>query len=269
MKLGVFDSGLGGLLVTKGIRHHMPDIDMLYYGDTLHLPYGSRSAEAIYGYAKAAMDDMFQRDCRLIVMACNTACAAALRRLQQEYLPERYPERRILGVIVPTLETALEKGYTRIGLLATRFITESGVYGEELNKINPDIRLFNQAAPLLVPMMEQGGMKWIRPVLESYLAPLLSENIECLLLGCTHYPYLEPMIREIIPDSVAILRQDRIVPPSLADYLKRHPEISRDISRRGQSEFFATDITESYLGAAQTICEEPVRILRADRGGRA
>ena len=181
MKLGVFDSGLGGLLIAKAIREAMPDIDMLYYGDTLHLPYGSRSQDAIYNYTLQAVEQMFAADCGLIIIACNTASAAALRRLQQEYLPKAYPQRRILGVVVPTLEVAVERHHKKFGLLTTRYIADSGIYANELQKINPEIELYASAAPLLVPMIEQGGMKWIRPVLEDYMRPLLAKDIDCLL----------------------------------------------------------------------------------------
>lgn len=265
MKLGVFDSGLGGLVIAKALRDAIPDIDMLYYGDTLHVPYGSRSQSAIHDYTLRAVKDMFAMDCGLIIVACNTASAAALRQIQQEYLPSLpYHNRRILGVVVPTLESAIERGHQRFGLLATRYISDSGIYLEELNKINPEIKLFTQGAPLLVPMIEHGGMKWIKPVLTQYLEPLLKQNVDCLLLGCTHYPYLKGMIREVIGGDIDILSQDETIPPKILDYLARHPEIDRTLNRDGLSEFYVSDITQSYREAAERIYGAPIPLTKAE-----
>lgn len=264
MRLGVFDSGLGGLVIAKAVRRELPRHDMLYLGDTLHVPYGSRSRDVIFDFTRQAVDYMFRQDCGLIVVACNTASASALRRIQQEYLPDRYPDRRVLGVIVPTLETAMEKGYRRLGLIGTSHIVQADIYRLELQKLDPEIRIFQQAAPLLVPMIEQGGMKWIRPVLESYLEPLLAQDIDCLLLGCTHYPYLKDMIREMIPASVDILSQDEIVPAKLADYLRRHPEIDGSLSKTGKTEFAVTDLTDSYRETMRRVYEnDDISIGRA------
>lgn len=268
MKLGIFDSGLGGLVIAKAVRDAIPDIDMLYYGDTLHVPYGSRSQNAIYDYTLRAVKAMFAMDCGLIIVACNTASAAALRQIQQEYLPSSpYHNRRILGVVVPTLESAIERGHQRFGLLATRYISDSGIYLEELNKINPDIRLFTTGAPLLVPMIENGGMKWIKPVLIEYLEPLLAQNIDCLLLGCTHYPYLKTMIRDVIGADIDILSQDETIPPKIIDYLSRHPEIDEKLGRSGHSAFYASDITESYREAAERIYGAPISLIKAVADG--
>lgn len=264
MKLGIFDSGLGGLVISKAVRRELPCHDMLYFGDTLHVPYGGRSKDVIFDFTRQAVDYMFRQDCGLIVVACNTASAAALRRIQQEYLPDRYPDRRVLGVIVPTLETAMEKGYRRLGLIGTNHIVQADIYRLELEKLDPGIRIFQQAAPLLVPMIEQGGMKWIRPVLESYLEPLLAQGMDCLLLGCTHYPYLKGMIREMIPASVDILSQDEIVPAKLADYLRRHPEMESRLSKTGGTEFTVTDVTDSYRETMRRVYEnDDISISRA------
>lgn len=263
MKLGVFDSGLGGLLIAKSIRAAMPEIDMVYFGDTLHLPYGNRSVEAIYDYSRKAMDFLFMQDCRLIVTACNTVSASALRPLQQKYLPERYPERRILGVVVPTLECAIDRGYKNLGVIATNHIVNSGIYEAELQKIDPAIRIHHKATPLLVPLIENGGMKWVKPVLEEYLEPLLAQDIECLILGCTHYPFLKEIIAEIAGPGVALLSQDEIIPEKLADYLRRHPEIAGDIGRSGDSSFYVSDITNSYLDAAYHIYGREIAVQAA------
>lgn len=254
MKLGVFDSGLGGLLVAKAIRSHLPDLNMLYYGDTLHLPYGNRSPDAIYEYARRAMEYLFQQDCRLIVVACNTVSATALRRLQQEYLPfSPWPERRILGVVVPTLETAIERGHKKIGLLGTNHTVRSDVYRQELQKLDPEIRMVQNAAPLLVPMIENDGLQWIAPVLEHYMRPLLDAKSECIILGCTHYSLLRREIEQLAGHGGSIISQDEIIPKKLADYLRRHPEIDKDIERTGQARYIVSDLTDSYAGAAESL----------------
>ena len=174
MKLGIFDSGLGGLVIAKAVRAVMPDVDILYYGDTLHLPYGNRSDETIYQYTKAAMEWMFARDCTLIVVACNTASAAALRRMQQTWLPtlEFDTPRNIIGVVVPTLEEALDRGHHKLGLIATNYLIGSNVYGDELSKINPKISMHQAATPLLVSLLENKGEQWIPDVLKHYLCLL-------------------------------------------------------------------------------------------------
>lgn len=254
MKLGIFDSGLGGLIITKAIRQHFPDIDILYFGDTLHLPYGNRSHDAIYDYSKRAIEFLFKHDCNLIITACNTVSASALRQLQQSYLPKSpYADRRILGVIVPTLETALDQGFQKIGLIATNFTIESKVYEDELKKLSPNIELFAKNTPLLVPLIEDDGHEWVRSVLERYLQPLKENNIECLILGCTHYGFLKPYIQEVLGEDVTILSQDDIIPAKLEDYLNRHPEISNPINRNSQETFIATDITPSYQSTANKI----------------
>lgn len=263
MKLGVFDSGLGGLLISKAIRERLPDIDMVYLGDTLHLPYGNRSQDAIYLYTKRAMEFLFRQGCKLIVVACNTASAAALRRLQQEWLPTAWPERRILGVVVPTLETAIDHGHHAIGLLATNYIVRSDVYAEELKKLNPAISLHPVATPLLVPLIENDGMEWVEPVLRRYLADVKDKGLDSLILGCTHYPLIKKEIQSLLP-GVELLSQDEIIPPKLEDYLQRHPEISGQIGRSGQSTYFVSDITQSYQNAAERLYGHALTLKKAD-----
>ncbi len=265
MKVGVFDSGLGGLIMTKAIREALPVYDIVYFGDTLHMPYGGRSHDAIYHYTRQAMDFLFrEHDCQLIIIACNSASAAALRRLQQEYLPAAYPDRRILGVIVPTLEEALARSCKRIGLLGTNQIVCSGVYAEELQKLDPTICLFQQASPLLVPLIEHNGMTWVEPVLKEYLTPLMLEGVDSLILGCTHYPYLKDQMRAIIGPDVDIISQDEIIPHKLADYLSRHPESETLLSRGGGVSFFMTDMTDNYVCSARHIFADALNIERVE-----
>lgn len=260
MKLGIFDSGLGGLLICKAISGHMPDIDTLYFGDTLHLPYGNRSAEAITHYTQRAMDVMFEHDCSLIVMACNTASAACLRHLQQNYLPQHWPARNIIGVVVPTLEAAIDQGAENIGLIATNFIIGSHIYEEELQKINPAVRLQTLATPLLVPLIEQGGEAWIKDVLATYLKAFDLQAMQCLILGCTHYVRLKPYLYDLLPDHIKILSQDDIIPHKLLDYLNRHTEYKSAISHTGTHEFYVSDLTHHYASAANGLYGAPLEI---------
>ncbi|MCK6417449.1 MAG: glutamate racemase [Alphaproteobacteria bacterium] len=267
MKLGVFDSGLGGLLIARAIRSALPDVDMLYFGDTLHLPYGNRSDEAIYKYTRKAMDYLFAQDCALIVIACNTASAAALRRLQQTYLPTLkgtpYAGRNIIGVVVPTLEAAIDQKFKSIGLIATHSIVTSGVYAEELKKLNPHLSMRAQATPLLVPMIEQGGLPWIDGVLAFYLRDFCEDPVDALLLGCTHYPIIRDRISAHLPAQTQIMAQDEIIPQKLRDYLMRHPEYSDRIGRNGRSEFHVSDLTNNYLTAAQALYGHAIPVMEA------
>ena len=260
MNIGVFDSGLGGLMITRSLIKAMPGYCFSYLGDTKHVPYGPRSKEAIYGFAKDCIDHLFRsKNCRLVIVACNTASIAALRRLQQEYLPANFPERRILGVIIPTLEHVLERECKSLGLLATSSTVSSGVYEEELKKLDPAIRIFSLATQLLVPLIENDGSRFARPIVREYLEglKLKSASIDSIILGCTHYPYLEDMIREEASDvfgsPVGIISQTRIIPKSLQNYLARHPEIERDLSRTGVHSFAVTDMTQSYHEQAQLL----------------
>ena len=258
MKLGVFDSGLGGLLMSKAIAEALPDIDMLYFGDTLHLPYGNRSDEAIRGYTRRAVDAMFEQGCCLIVTACNTVSASCLRWLQQEYVPEAWPGRNVIGVVVPTLEAALDGGHKNVGVIATHAIVRSGIYEDELQKIDPTIRLQAQATPLLVPLIEQGGEAWLPDVLAHYLEGLDLNAMQALILGCTHYVRVKDQVQQIVGDQVTVLSQDEIVPTKLASYLERHPEY--EIARNGRREFYVSDVTENYVRAAHDLYGEAIEI---------
>ncbi len=259
MKLGVFDSGLGGLVIARAIRDALPEIDITYFGDTLHLPYGNRSKDAIYDYSRAAIEFLFEQDCQLIITACNTVSASALRRLQQVYLPNSdYKDRRILGVVVPTLECALDAGYKRLGVIATNDTVHSNIYEDELRKLRPDMHIVQKATPLLVPLIENDGEPWVSSVLEHYLNTLIKEDLECLILGCTHYPFLKAHIKKIL--DVNLLSQDEIIPDKLKDYLMRHPEIDHKITRNGTISFYVSDMTESYRRAAFNIYGEKIII---------
>ena len=247
-KIGIFDSGLGGLYVARAIRALLPEYDYVYLGDTLNVPYGGRSLEAIYNLSKGAIKYLFEEhDCDLAIIACNTASVTALAKLQNEFLPQECPDKRILGVIVPTLESATELGATQIGLIATEYTVRSKIYDEEIAKITPSAKIFGQPTPLLVPLIENQGEKYLEEVLTDYLEPVLEQGLDSLILGCTHYIAIKDTVRDITKHRVRILSQDEIIPPKLKDYLSRHPEMENRLSKNGQFDVYATDVNPSFL----------------------
>ncbi|PZO84106.1 MAG: glutamate racemase [Micavibrio aeruginosavorus] len=252
-KIGVFDSGLGGLFIANAIRARLPAYDYIYLGDTLHVPYGRRSDQAIYDLSERAMRYLFDQGCELIVMACNTASAAALRKLQQGFLAREYPERRILGVVIPTLEAAIEHGAEKIGLIATQRTVHSGIYDTELRKINPAVEMTSVATPLLVPLIEDGGEKYIDAVLEDYLAPMKKNGVESIILGCTHYVCLKNSVKKIMDGKADLISQDDIIPEKLAGYLSRHPEMETRLSKDGTFDLRATDTNENFQRNARDL----------------
>ena len=250
MKIGIFDSGLGGLFVMKGIGKKLPKYDYVYLGDTLHLPYGDRSPEMIYQLLKNGVEYLFKKNCKLIIVACNTASAKALRQIQQEYLPEHYPDRRVLGVIIPAIEESLDA--KRVGVLGTMATVESKTYIKEFKKAAPKIRVFQQAAPLLVPFIENGEWELIKPVLKEYLEPLISKDIDTLVLGCTHYPLIKDEVKNIVGKNIRVVCQDEFIHRKLKEYLDRHPEIDSKLTKKGTREFLITEKTDHFEKLAKS-----------------
>lgn len=244
MKIGIFDSGLGGLFTMKSIVAALPEYDYVYLGDTIHLPYGDKSQETICSFLQNGVEYLFRQDCALIIVACNTASAEALRHIQQHYLPKHYPDRRVLGVIIPAIEESLEAN--RVGVLGTLATVESKTYEKEFKKASTHIRVFQQAAPLLVPFIETGEWELIKPVLAGYLKPLLEKEIDTLVLGCTHYPILKKEIREIIGEEIKLISQDEFIYKKIADYLKRHPEMETRLHKKGTQLFYVTEKTGHF-----------------------
>jgi glutamate racemase len=251
MKIGVFDSGLGGLIIMRSIIKLLPQYEYVYFGDTKHVPYGNRSEEAIYRYTESAIDFLFKQGCALIIIACNTASTEALRRIQQEYLLKRYPDRRVLGVIIPTAEECIDVRSKRIGLLATIATVRSVAYIRELKKLDPGITIFQKPAPLLAPMIENDGLKWLKPIVQDYLRTLLARRVDTILLACTHYPLIKTMIRQIVGKKIRVISQDELLPKKLKDYLKRHPEIEKTLAKNKKRTFYATDVTPTLKALAQ------------------
>jgi len=265
MKIGVFDSGLGGLIITHSLVEAMPEYDFVYLGDTARVPYGSRSQEMIYNFSKQGMDFLFEHDCNLVVVACNTASSEALRRLQQEYLVEEYPDRRILGVLIPAAEAATEvTKNNRVGIIGTQATITSKAFERELKKLKADVQITSKTTPLLVPILESGETEWANLVLEKYLKSLTEAQIDTLILGCTHYPALKQNIREIVGDNVNVICQDEVVPPKLLDYLARHTDIEQRLTKKGTRTFFVTDITESMENLANKLFDDVIKLDKVD-----
>ncbi len=254
MKIGVFDSGLGGLIVLRALARELQEYDYVYLGDTARVPYGNRSEEAIHRFLVEAVDFLFREGCALVIVACNTASAEALRKVQRGWLPRHYPDRRVLGVIIPTAEAALEgkrgkERVKRLGILATQGTVASKAYEREVGKLDPRVRVVQSAAPLLVPLIENGGAKWAEPMLREYLAPLIKARVDAVVLGCTHYPILKRKIRMLA--GVPVVAQDECVPAKVRDYLARHPEMDRRLSKHGTVRLLVTDITRSAAALAR------------------
>ena len=245
-KIGIFDSGLGGLLVARAVRKMMPQYDYVYLGDVKNLPYGEKTEKEIYKNTQKALTYLFKNKCEIVVIACNTVSAESLRRIQQEWLPKSiYKDRKVLGVIRPTAE--LVGKYKNIGLIGTRRTVESGTYKEELKIINPKIKLTDLATPKLVPMVEDG--EYDMEILKKYLVPF--RKVDALILACTHYGLLKKEIRKILGTKPKIITQEDLLPRKLKIYLKKHLEITKKLSKRQSVEILVTKINSRYKNLAQ------------------
>lgn len=245
MNIGIFDSGLGGLLITKSLIKKIPQYNYIYLGDTKRVPYGNRSPETIYEFLKEAIIFLFKQDCKLIIVACNTASAQALRKIQQEFLPKKYKDRRVIGVIIPTCEVALKnKKVKKIGILATNATVNSRAFIIELKKISPEIEIIQQSAPLLVPFIENNSINLVKPILKEYLKPFKCK-INTLILGCTHYPLLKKEIKQILGPKIKIISQNELIPYKLKNYLSKHKEIDILLNKKSNHLFYVTDLTET------------------------
>ncbi len=244
--VGVFDSGFGGLSVLADLQRALPQADFIYLGDNARAPYGTRSFDAVYRFTLEAVERLFAMGCPLVILACNTASAKALRNIQQRDLPRMSPDRRVLGVIRPTAEAV--GGLSRTGVvggLGTPGTVASGSYDIEIEKLHPGFRVVAEAAPMWVPVVEQGfagspGADWF---VDEAVGRLLARDsrIDTIILGCTHYPLLYPKIRAAVPRGISIVSQGPIVAESLIDYLSRHPAMDAAISRGGATRYLTTD----------------------------
>ena len=262
--IGIFDSGYGGLTVLGEIKNKLPQYDYIYLGDNARTPYGTRSFETVYKFTLESVTRLFEMGCRLVILACNTSSAKALRTIQQKYLPENYPERRVLGVIRPTTEIIGKITQTKnVGILGTSGTVSSNSYKIEINHFFPDINVYQQECPIWVPLVENNehnndGTDYF---IKKYIDLLMQqeENIDTILLGCTHYPLLLDKINKYIKPGINIMVQGSIVARSLLDYLNRHPEIENKCSKKGITDFYTTDSSEQFDKRASVFYKEPIK----------
>ncbi|GAA4788742.1 glutamate racemase [Olivibacter ginsenosidimutans] len=249
--IGIFDSGFGGLTVFKEIKALLPQYDYIYLGDNARVPYGTRSYETVYHYTLECVHHLFDKGCRLVILACNTASAKALRTIQQRDLP-LYPDlRRVLGVIRPTTEIIDQFTVSKqVGILATSGTVNSQSYSIEIHKFFPTIEVYQEACPMWVPLVENNEIdsEGARYFVQQSIQRLLTRApaIDTLILACTHYPLLLPLIKARIPSHIQVVSQGPIVAKSLADYLHRHPEMEALCTTNGTTQFFTTEKPENF-----------------------
>ena len=272
--IGVFDSGYGGLTILSEIRKRLPQYDYIYLGDNARSPYGTRSFDVIRGFTHEAVEYLFSEGCPLVILACNTASAKALRELQQHYLPYTPdPTRRILGIIRPTVEAISSFTQTgHVGVVATPGTVSSGSYTAEVGKLFPEVRVSEQACPMWVPLVEYGesqgdGADYF---VRKYITELMAKDpeIDTVLLACTHYPLLRSKIKDALPPSISLIAQGELVATSLADYLLRHPEMKQRLSRGGQVSYRTTECPEKFEELASIFMGTNVDAIRVkiDKG---
>jgi len=269
--IGVFDSGYGGLTILQGIRSLMPQYDYIYLGDNARTPYGTRSFDVVYEFTRQAVVRLFQLGCHLVILGCNTASAKALRTIQQHDLPQLDPDRRVLGIIIPTAEVVGQLTQSRhVGILATEGTIRSGSYGIEITKRHPDIRVTGQACPMWVPLVENNeadgpGADYF---VEKYLGELMAADpsIDTIILGCTHYPILMPKIMAHCPPRVRVVRQGEYVAKSLQAYFARHPEMESRCTQGGRVRYLTTENAARFSESARLFLHEQVEVEHIDLG---
>lgn len=269
--IGVFDSGYGGLTILEEFRKRLPEYDYLYLGDNARAPYGNRSFDMVYEFTRQAVLYLFEQGCSLVILACNTASAKALRNIQQTDLPQLNPDFRVLGILIPTVEALGDLTKTRhVGLIGTAGTIQSGSYPIEVHKLFPDIILTGEACPLWVPLVEngeyasEGAAFFVKQNLDNLFEK--DPEIDTLILGCTHYPLLLPLIRRFVPKGVRIISQGEYVSESLSSYLKRHPEMAERCSRNGKCSYLTTESTEKFEENASVFVKHPVKAMHVRLG---
>ena len=261
--IGIIDSGYGGLTILDRIRQRLPQYDYLYLGDNARTPYGPRSFGVVYEFTRQAVERLFEMGCHLVVLACNTASAKALRTIQQHDLPGWDPQRRVLGIIRPTAEVigSLTKN-RHVGVLATEGTIKSESYRLEIQKLHPDIRVTGIACPLWVPLVENNEMHspGADYFVRKYIMQMMAADplIDAAILGCTHYPLLMEKIQQAMPTTVRIVPQGEYVAQSLHDYLQRHPEMEQQCSRQATTRYLTTENPEKFNDQARLFLNEAV-----------
>lgn len=267
--IGVFDSGYGGLTILSKIRKLLPQYDYLYLGDNARAPYGPRSFDVVYRFTLEAVNYLFSQGCPLVILACNTASAKALRTIQQNDLPLIDPSRRVLGVIRPTVEKIGQITSSGVvGILGTNGTVRSRSYNMEIEKLYPGFTTVAQECPLFVPLVEndEANGEGADFFVKKYIDELYGKDsrIDTVILGCTHYPLLYDKIRKYVPASANVVSQGEIVAKSLADYLRRHPEMEQRCTKGGVSAFLTTENPESFTRLARIFLGEPVTVDHID-----
>jgi glutamate racemase len=267
--IGVFDSGYGGLTILKELVKELPTHDFMYVGDNARAPYGSRSFETVYQYTLEAVRWFFYQGCELVVLACNTASAKALRTIQQRDLPSIDPAKRVLGVIRPTTEVIGNLTKTgSVGILGTSGSVTSNSYPIEIHHFFPNCQVYQEACPMWVPLIENGEADqpgadyFVQKHLQQILAQ--SPNIDTLLLACTHYPLLLKKIEQLLPSQIRVVTQGEIVAKSLAQYLARHPEINQLCTQSGDLQFYTTDSPAEFERQATLFFGAPLKAYHTD-----
>lgn len=263
--IGIFDSGYGGLTILSQIRERMPQYDFLYLGDNARTPYGTRSFEVVYEFTSQAVRTLFDMGCQLVILACNTASAKALRTIQQIDLPKIDPRKRVLGIIRPTVEYLDEITDTRhVGVLATSGTIKSQSYPLEIKKLFPDIVVSGEACPIWVPLVEngeahsEGADYFIRRHIDNLLAK--DGKIDTIILGCTHYPILYDKIRQYTPQHIKVITQGEYVGKSLINYLERHPEMDMLCTKQGGCRFLTTESGEVFKQYASIFFDNSIQV---------
>ncbi len=267
--IGVFDSGYGGLTILSTIREILPEYDYIYLGDNARAPYGTRSFEVVYAFTLQAVTRLFEMGCHLVILACNTASAKALRSIQINDLPHLDSARRVLGVIRPTVECIGNITRSRhVGVLATSGTIKSESYPLEIRKLFPDIKVSGEACPLWVSLVENnealgdGTDYFIRKYINELLVK--DREIDTAILGCTHYPILLPKIQQYMPAGITIVSQGQLVADSLKDYLHRHPEIDIKCTRGGKCTYYTTEAEEKFIESASIFLNEAITVRRIE-----
>ncbi len=267
--IGVFDSGYGGLSILEKLLSGFPDYDFIYLGDNARTPYGTRSFDVVYRYTLQAVHHLFEMGAHLVILACNTASAKALRTIQQQDLRFLDPSRRVLGVVRPSVEAighVSRNGH--VGVLGTTGTVLSLSYPLEIEKLFPEVSVTQQACPMWVPLVENGELdsSGAAYFVEKDLTQLFRNdpNIDTLILGCTHYPLLLPLIQSFVPAGVTILSQGELVASSLRSYLDRHPEMDHKCSKNGQSQFLTTEDPEKFDRSARFFLRQEVKSIHIE-----
>ncbi|MDO9153738.1 MAG: glutamate racemase [Paludibacter sp.] len=267
--IGIFDSGYGGLTILEEIRKQLPEYDYIYLGDNARTPYGTRSFDVVYKYTLECVTKLFEMGCHLVILACNTASAKALRSIQQNDLPLHHPDRRVLGVIRPTVEVVDSVSKSKhIGLLATLGTVQSNSYPLEVLKLYNDITITSEACPMWVPLIENneynsaGADYFIKKNLDNLLKS--DSEIDTVVLGCTHYPLLLDKIKQFLPIGIKVVTQGEFVAKSLADYLHRHPEMDSKCTKKSSMRYLTTESVEKFSVSASIFLNEDIQAEHID-----